>query len=67
VGDSVKYNQAAAKVMKRNKIPTLDLFTPSKKNMKDWMKKADVHYYPHGSQALTKIVADDVLNRLEVK
>ena len=67
VGDSVKYNQAAAKVMKRNKIPTLDLFTPSKKNMKDWMKKADVHYYPHGSQALAKIVAYDVLNRLEVK
>jgi acyl-CoA thioesterase-1 len=67
VGDSVKYNQAAARVMKRHKIPTLDLFTPSKKNMKDWMKKADVHYYPHGSQALAKIVAYDVLNRLEVK
>jgi acyl-CoA thioesterase-1 len=67
VGDSVKYNQAAARVMKRHKIPTLDLFTPSKKNMKDWMKKADVHYYPHGSQALAKIVADDVLNRIDVK
>jgi lysophospholipase L1-like esterase len=53
--------------MKRNKIPTLDLFTPSKKNMKDWMKKADVHYYPLGSQELAKMVADDVLNRLEVK
>jgi hypothetical protein len=35
--------------------------------MKDWMKKADVHYYPHGSQALAKIVAYDALNRLEVK
>jgi acyl-CoA thioesterase-1 len=65
VGDSVKYNQAAAKVMKRNKIPTLDLFTPSKKNMKDWMKKADVHYYPHGSQALAEIVAKDILTRLK--
>ena len=52
VGDSVKYNEAAARVMKKHNIPTLDLFTPSKKNMKDWMKKADVHYYPHGSQAL---------------
>jgi acyl-CoA thioesterase-1 len=67
VGDSLKYNQAAARVMKRHKIPTLDLFTPSKKNMKEWMRNADVHYYPHGSQALAKIVADDVLNRLEVK
>jgi acyl-CoA thioesterase-1 len=67
VGDSLKYNQAAARVMKRHKIPTLDLFTPSKKNMKEWMRNADVHYYPHGSQALAKIVADDVLNGLEVK
>jgi len=65
VGDSVKYNEAAARVMKRHKIPTLDLFTPSKKNMKDWMKKADVHYYPHGSQALAEIVAKDVLTRLK--
>ena len=67
VGDSVKYNEAAERVMKRHKIPTLDLFTPSKKNMKDWMRNADVHYYPHGSQALAKIVADDVLKRLKVK
>ena len=65
VGDSVKYNEAAARVMKKLKIPTLDLFTPSKKNMKDWMKKADVHYYPHGSQALAEIVAKDVLTRLK--
>jgi acyl-CoA thioesterase-1 len=65
VGDSVMYNQAAARVMKRHKIPTLDLFTPSKKNMKDWMKKADVHYYPHGSQALAEIVAKDILTRLK--
>ena len=35
--------------------------------MKDWMRNADVHYYPHGSQALAKIVADDVLKRLKVK
>jgi hypothetical protein len=67
VGDSVKYNEAAARVMKRHKIPTLDLFTPSKKNMKEWMRNADVHYYPHGSQALAKIVADDVLKKLKVK
>ena len=67
VGDSVKYNEAATRVMKKNGIPTLDLFSPSKKNMKDWMKKADVHYYPHGSQALAEIVANDVLERLKVK
>jgi acyl-CoA thioesterase-1 len=65
VGDSVKYNDAAARVMKKLKIPTLDLFTPSMKNMKDWMKKADVHYYPHGSQALAEIIAKDILTRLK--
>lgn len=65
VGDSVKYNEAAARVMKKLKIPTLDLFTPSKKNLKDWMKKADVHYYPHGSHALAELVAKDILRRLK--
>ena len=64
VGDSVKYNQAAARVMKKHGVPTLDLYTPSKKNMKDWMRKADVHYYAHGSQALAELVAKDILNRL---
>ena len=64
VGDSIKYNEAAARVMKKHDIPTLDLFTPSKKNMKDWMRKADVHYYAHGSQALAELVAKDILNRL---
>jgi len=65
VGDSVKYNQAAARVMKKHGVPTLDLYTPSKKNMKDWMKKADVHYYAHGSQELAERVAEDILKRLE--
>ena len=64
VGDSIKYNKAAARVMKKLNVPTLDLFTPSKKNMKDWMRKANVHYHPHGSQALAEIVAKDILTRL---
>ena len=64
-GDSVRYNEAATRVMKKHKIPTLDLFSPSKKNMKDWMRVADVHYYPHGSEALAKRVAQDTLDRLK--
>ena len=66
VGDSVKYNQAAARVMKKHGVPTLDLYTPSKKNMKDWMKEANVHYHAHGSQALAERVAGDILNRLKI-
>jgi acyl-CoA thioesterase-1 len=66
VGDSIKYNEAAARVMKKHAIPTLDLFTTSKKNMQDWMRKADVHYHAHGSQALAELVAGDILNRLKI-
>ena len=67
VGDSIKYNQAAARVMKKHGVPTLDLFTPSKKNMKDWMKEANVHYYAHGSQALAERVAQDIFDHLKDK
>ena len=45
VGDSVNYNEAAERVMKRHKIPTLDLFTPSKKNMKEWMNHHQLHFF----------------------
>ena len=65
VGDSIKYNQAAARVMKKHGLPTLDLYTPSKKNMKDWMKEANVHYHAHGSQALADLVAQDIIEKLK--
>ena len=65
VGDSMKYNQTAARVMNKHGVPTLDLFTPSKMNMKEWMKEANVHYHGHGSQALAEIVAKDILTRLK--
>jgi lysophospholipase L1-like esterase len=65
VGDSVKFNEAAARVMKKHSVPTLDLYTPSKKNMKGWMKEANVHYHAHGSQALAELVVKDILTRLK--
>ena len=65
MGDSVQFNEAAARVMKKHGVATLDLYTPSKKNMKDWMREANVHYHGHGSQALAEIVAKDVLERLK--
>ena len=67
VGDSVKYNQAAARIMKKHGVPTLDLYTPSKKNMKAWMRVANVHYFPAGSQALAEIVAENITKRLKIK
>ena len=67
VGDSVKYNQAAARIMEKHGVPTLDLYAPSKKNMKAWMRVANVHYFPAGSQALAEIVAEDITKRLKIK
>ena len=64
VGDSVLFNEAAARVMKKHEVPTLDLYTMSKKRMKELMRPANVHYFPAGSQALAEVVAKDVLERL---
>ena len=65
VGDSVKYNEAAARVMKRHGIPTHDLFTMSKKRMKELMLPANVHYKKEGSAALGKDVARVIIEALK--
>jgi len=65
VGDSVKYNEAAARVMKRHGIPTHDLFTMSKKRMKELMLPANVHYKKEGSVALGKDVARAIIEALK--
>ena len=66
-GDSLKYNEAAARVMNKHGVPTLDLYTPSKRNIKEWMREANVHFLPVGSQALAELVAADVTKRLGIK
>ena len=35
VGDSVLYNEAAARVMKKHEVPTLDLFYPKQEEHED--------------------------------
>ncbi len=65
VGDSVKYNEAAARVMKRHGIPTHDLFTMSKQRMKELMLPANVHYKKEGSVALGKDVARVIIEALK--
>ena len=65
VGDSVKYNEAAARVMKRHGIPTHDLFTMSKKRMKELMLPANVHYKKEGSVALAKDVVRVITEALK--
>ena len=64
VGDSVKFNTAAARVMKKHGVPTHDLFTMSKKRMKEIMRPANVHYTPEGSKVLGKDVARVIMDAL---
>ena len=52
VGDSVKYNQAAAKVMKERKIAIDDMYTFCMPRLKEIMRPANVHFTPAGSKAL---------------
>ena len=65
VGDSVKYNAAAARVMKKHGVPTHDLFTMSKKRMKEIMRPANVHYTPEGSKVLGRDVARVITEALK--
>ena len=65
VGDSVKFNTAAARVMKKHGVPTHDLFTMSKKRMNEIMRPANVHYTPEGSKVLGKDVARVIMEALK--
>ena len=65
VGDSIKYNAAAARVMIRHGIPTHDLFTMSKERMKEIMLPANVHYTREGSEVLGRDVAKVILEALK--
>ena len=65
VGDSVKFNTAAARVMKKHGVPTQDLFTMSKKRIKEIMRPANVHYTPEGSKVLGRDVARVIMEALK--
>ncbi|MDB4295608.1 DUF1080 domain-containing protein [Akkermansiaceae bacterium] len=62
VGDSAKYNDIAAKIMKEEGIEIHDLFSFAKKHAAKIQKKADVHYTPAGS----KMLADEVVKALNI-
>jgi acyl-CoA thioesterase-1 len=65
VGDSIRYNTAASRVMIRYSIPTHDLFTLSRERMKEIMKPANVHYTEEGSKVLAESVAEVILEALK--
>jgi len=64
-GDAAKYNQAAARIMKEQGIPTDDLFSlvkTWKENL--YIKKGNVHYRPEGYERLGLQVARKILQVL---
>lgn len=67
VGDSVKYNAIAAKVMTEAGIETDDLYSLAKSHMDKIMRKANVHFTPEGYQMLAKEAANVILKHLDQK
>jgi hypothetical protein len=68
VGDDVKYNEAAARVMKKHGIPINDLHTLTAGFPPDlFTKPGDVHYTKEGSQKLGAQVAEAILTQLKKK
>ena len=65
VGDSVKYNDIAARVMKDNQITTDDLYSFAKERMAEIMLPANVHFKPEGSKLLGAEVAKTIKAALD--
>lgn len=59
-GDEVKYNEAAARVMREAGISTNDLYTHAAAKLADIQQKADVHFKPAGSKYLAEKVAAEI-------
>lgn len=63
-GDVEIYNQAAARVMKKNGVVINDLYAFATPQLSKIQRRADVHYTPDGSKVLAKRVAEVVTKAL---
>ena len=63
--EELKYNEAAARVMKDEGIPTDDLHALCKPKLADWQLPANVHFKPEGYAGLAAKVANDIGNALK--
>jgi len=64
VGDSAKYNEAAAKVMQKHGVAIDDLYAFAKPQLETIQLKANVHFSPEGSKILAKQVASAISTAL---
>jgi acyl-CoA thioesterase-1 len=60
VGDEVKYNEVAAKVMKENDVAIDDLYGFALPQLAKIQLKANVHFSPEGSKILAEQVAKSI-------
>ncbi|MDB4743989.1 SGNH/GDSL hydrolase family protein, partial [Planctomicrobium sp.] len=58
-------NAVAAEIMKKNNIPTDDMFSFVKPQMDKLMLPANVHFTKPGSAALGKQAANEIKNALK--
>ena len=63
-GDEVKYNEAAARVMKEHGVETDDLYAFAKPKLKDIQQPRNVHFTAEGSRQLAQVVADTIQKAL---
>lgn len=64
-GDAAKYNAVAAEIMKKNDIPTDDMFSFVKPQMDKLMLPANVHFTKPGSAALGEQAATEIKKALK--
>lgn len=63
-GDEVLFNEAALEVMKRHKIPVVDLYSFAKPMLAEIQGKANVHFNKAGSALLAEVVAKAIEEQL---
>ncbi len=66
-GDEVKFNQVAAKIMTKNKIPTNDLHAFALKQLDQIQQPKNVHFSGKGSAVLAQEVARHIDAALDAK
>jgi acyl-CoA thioesterase-1 len=63
-GDEVLFNEAALAVMKRHKIPVVDLYSFAQPKLAEIQGKANVHFNKAGSALLAEVVAKAIEEQL---
>ncbi|MEM6471844.1 MAG: SGNH/GDSL hydrolase family protein [Planctomycetota bacterium] len=62
-----EYNRVAAEVMSEFEIPTNDLHSFAAERLEKIQRKANVHFFPEGSKALARHVANVIREQLELE